>query len=47
MNNTTIIQKLSELNYNGAKAAYIRQSEDIHYQNLSFIRLLSLISTNN
>ena len=36
MNNTTIIQKLSELNYNGAKAAYIRQSEDIHYQNLSF-----------
>ena len=46
MNNTTIIQKLSELNYNGAKAAYVRQSEDINYQNLSFNgRLYNLLES--
>ena len=36
MNNNAIMQKLSLLNLNGAKSAYMRQSEDINYQNLSF-----------
>jgi DNA replication protein DnaC len=46
MNNNTIIQKLTELNLGGAKSAYIRQSEDITYQNLSFNeRLYNLLET--
>lgn len=34
MNNSTIIQKLSDLNYIGAKNEYIRQTEDINYQSI-------------
>lgn len=46
MNNNTLIQKLSELNLNGAKSAYMRQSEDINYQALSFNeRLYNLLET--
>jgi DNA replication protein DnaC len=46
MNNSTIIQKLSDLNYIGAKNEYIRQTEDINYQSLSFNeRLYSLLES--
>lgn len=36
MNSNAIIQKLTELNLNGAKSAFIRQAEDVNYQALSF-----------
>ena len=36
MNRSTIVQKLSELGYKGAKEAYDRQCEDINMQSLSF-----------
>jgi DNA replication protein DnaC len=46
MNNNTLIQKLSELNLHGAKSAYMRQSEDINYQSLSFNeRLYNLLES--
>ena len=36
MQQTTIINKLNDLNYQGFKQAYLRQIEDINYQQLSF-----------
>ncbi len=36
MNQTTVMEKLSELGYQGAKDAYGRQCEDIAMQSLSF-----------
>ena len=36
MNSNAITQKLTELNLNGAKSAFIRQAEDVNYQALSF-----------
>ena len=36
MNSNAITQKLTELNLNGAKSAFIRQGEDVNYQALSF-----------
>ena len=36
MNQTTVVNKISELGYKGLKEAYLRQIEDINYHNLSF-----------
>ena len=36
MNHTTIINKLTELNYKGFKEAYLHQIEDVNYDNLGF-----------
>lgn len=36
MNQTTIINKINDLNYQGLKEAYIRQMEDTNYSSLSF-----------
>ena len=36
MEHTTIINKLSELNYKGFKEAYMHQIEDVNYDTLSF-----------
>ena len=36
MNQTTIINKINDLNYQGLKEAYIRQIEDVNYHQLSF-----------
>ena len=36
MNHTTIINKLTELNYKGFKEAYLYQIEDVNYDNLGF-----------
>ena len=36
MNQTTIINKLNDLKYNGFKTAYLRQLEDTNYSKLSF-----------
>lgn len=36
MNETTVINKITELGYKGFKEAYLRQIEDINYHNLSF-----------
>jgi DNA replication protein DnaC len=36
MNQTTLINKINDLNYKGFKEAYIRQSEDMSYQTLGF-----------
>lgn len=36
MNSTLIINKITELKYNGFKEAYIRQLEDVNYHSLSF-----------
>jgi len=44
MNRSTIIEKLSDLRYQGAKDEYIRQCEDIGMQSVSFDeRLFSLL----
>ena len=36
MNQTTVINKISDLNYHGFKEAYLRQIEDTSYNQLSF-----------
>lgn len=36
MNQTTIINKINDLNYQGLKDAYLRQIEDVNYNQLSF-----------
>ena len=36
MNQTTIINKINDLNYQGLKEAYVRQIEDVNYHQLSF-----------
>jgi len=36
MNHTTIINKLTELNYKGFKEAYLHQIEDVNYDHLGF-----------
>ena len=36
MNSSTVIDKISDLNYKGFKEAYIRQMEDVNYHQLSF-----------
>lgn len=36
MNQTTIINKINDLNYQGLKEAYLRQIEDVNYNQLSF-----------
>ncbi len=36
MNQTTIINKINDLNYIGLKEAYLRQIEDVNYNQLSF-----------
>ena len=36
MNSSIVINKILELNYKGFKEAYIRQIEDINYNQLSF-----------
>ena len=46
MNQTTILNKINDLNYQGLKDAYIRQIEDVNYQKLSFDeRLYNLLET--
>lgn len=36
MNQTTVLNKINDLNYQGIKEAYLRQIEDTNYQSLSF-----------
>ncbi len=36
MNQTTVINKINDLNYQGVKEAYLRQIEDTNYSQLSF-----------
>ena len=36
MNSSTVIDKISDLNYKGFKEAYIRQMENVNYHQLSF-----------
>ena len=36
MNQTTILNKINDLNYQGLKEAYLRQIEDTNYNQLSF-----------
>jgi len=36
MNQTTVINKVNDLNYQGLKEAYLRQIEDVNYHQLSF-----------
>lgn len=36
MNQTTVINKINDLNYHGLKEAYLRQVEDTNYHQLSF-----------
>ena len=36
MNSSTVIDKISDLNYKGFKEAYLRQMEDVNYNQLSF-----------
>ena len=36
MNQTTVINKINDLNYQGLKEAYLRQIEDTNYHQLSF-----------
>jgi len=36
MNQTTLINKINELNYQGFKDAYLRQIEDVNYDSLGF-----------
>ena len=46
MNQTTIINKLNDLKYDGFKSAYLRQIEDINYNKLSFDeRLYNLLES--
>ena len=36
MNQTTVINKINDLNYQGLKESYLRQIEDANYHQLSF-----------
>ena len=36
MNKTTVMDKINDLNYQGLKEAYIRQTEDVNYSRLGF-----------
>ena len=36
MNQTTVLDKINDLNYQGLKEAYVRQIEDVNYSRLSF-----------
>jgi len=36
MNQTTILDKINDLNYQGLKDAYLRQTEDVNYSRLGF-----------
>jgi len=36
MNQTTVLNKINDLNYQGLKEAYLRQIEDVNYQQLNF-----------
>ena len=46
MNQTTVINKINDLNYQGFKEAYLRQIEDVNYNQLSFDeRLYNLLET--
>ena len=46
MNQTTIINKINDLRYDGLKQAYLRQIEDISYNKLSFEeRLYNLLES--
>jgi len=46
MNQTTLINKINDLNYKGFKEAYLRQIEDISYHTLSFEeRLYNLLDS--
>ena len=36
MNQTTILNKINDLNYQGLKDAYLRQTEDVNYSRLGF-----------
>jgi len=36
MNQTTILDKINDLNYQGLKEAYLRQTEDVNYSRLGF-----------
>jgi DNA replication protein DnaC len=36
MNQTTVLDKINDLNYQGLKEAYLRQSEDVNYSSLGF-----------
>jgi len=36
MNQTTILDKINDLNYQGLKEAYLRQIEDVNYSRLGF-----------
>lgn len=46
MNQTTLINKINDLNYKGFKEAYLRQIEDVNYHNLSFEdRLYNLLDS--
>lgn len=36
MNQTTVINKINDLNYQGLKDAYLRQIEDVNYNKMSF-----------
>ena len=47
MNSSIVINKILKLNYKGFKEAYIRQIEDINYNQLSFDeRLYDLLIVN-
>ena len=36
MNQSTVLNKINDLNYQGLKEAYLRQSEDVNYSSLGF-----------
>lgn len=36
MNQTTVLDKINDLNYQGLKEAYVRQTEDVNYSRLGF-----------
>ena len=36
MNQTTVMDKINDLNYQGLKEAYLRQTEDVNYSRLGF-----------
>jgi hypothetical protein len=46
MTQTTVINKINDLKYQGFKEAYLRQIEDVNYHNLTFEdRLYNLLLT--
>ena len=36
MNQSTLLEKITELKYTGLKEAYLRQTEDVSYHTMSF-----------